>query len=275
MDRVHSVNSDEESDRTDFESDVENINISSAEKTSRRTSQAWKYFGILDEAKCLARCNLCLSVMSFRTSVSNLMKHVKTKHPFAHSQMKKEIANSEKRSSYTGINNMLKEQKHETTDEDGIKKIFVSTDGKVYEIETEQGDEFSQQGQINATNENEEIKSMMEQITGSPLKKRKRPKHEYIYADVEPKKYRTEYSRNYDASENKIVLQSPEVMDPLDHLAKYLISILKDLPKSVSSELQLKFVQLAVEAQVKCEKDKDVVKIKIPDSVAPDAGDEA
>ncbi|XP_061725761.1 uncharacterized protein LOC133531514 [Cydia pomonella] len=51
-----------------------------ADKRLRKTSVAWNYFTLVDDEKRIAACNTCDSHMSFRSSISNLMKHLKRKH---------------------------------------------------------------------------------------------------------------------------------------------------------------------------------------------------
>lgn len=45
----------------------------------RKTSQLWKYFE--PENENYAICNMCKLRLSYKTSISNLKKHLKTKHP--------------------------------------------------------------------------------------------------------------------------------------------------------------------------------------------------
>ncbi|XP_063390860.1 uncharacterized protein LOC134676403 [Cydia fagiglandana] len=51
-----------------------------ADRRLRKTSVAWNYFTLVDDEKRIAACNTCDSHMSFRSSISNLMKHLKRKH---------------------------------------------------------------------------------------------------------------------------------------------------------------------------------------------------
>ncbi|KAL1491422.1 hypothetical protein ABEB36_012023 [Hypothenemus hampei] len=48
---------------------------------NRRRSKMWNYFRVVNENRSMARCKFCLSVMSYRTTVSNLRKHLYKKHP--------------------------------------------------------------------------------------------------------------------------------------------------------------------------------------------------
>nr|CAI5865858.1 unnamed protein product [Callosobruchus analis] len=47
----------------------------------RKRSSLWKYFEILDDLLSKARCRLCDHELSYRTSTSNLKKHLLSKHP--------------------------------------------------------------------------------------------------------------------------------------------------------------------------------------------------
>ncbi|XP_025834211.1 beta-ureidopropionase-like [Agrilus planipennis] len=48
---------------------------------SRRSSVLWKIFTIEDQVKNLARCDICRQLFSYKTSISNLKKHLLKKHP--------------------------------------------------------------------------------------------------------------------------------------------------------------------------------------------------
>lgn len=47
--------------------------------SKRKTSELWKFFDPIDEN--YATCNMCKQKFSYKTSTSNLKKHLKTKHP--------------------------------------------------------------------------------------------------------------------------------------------------------------------------------------------------
>ncbi|XP_015907832.1 uncharacterized protein [Parasteatoda tepidariorum] len=49
------------------------------EKSRKKTSSVWKYCEIIDEA--FARCTICDHKLSYKSSVTNLRKHFKKKHP--------------------------------------------------------------------------------------------------------------------------------------------------------------------------------------------------
>jgi hypothetical protein len=46
-----------------------------------RTRVVWNFFSISDGKKQIAKCNLCKTLMSCKTTVSNLKKHLLRKHP--------------------------------------------------------------------------------------------------------------------------------------------------------------------------------------------------
>lgn len=48
---------------------------------NRRSSPVWNFFSIANATTYTAKCNLCKSIMSYKTSVSNLKKHLLRKHP--------------------------------------------------------------------------------------------------------------------------------------------------------------------------------------------------
>lgn len=46
----------------------------------RKTSEVWNFFTITDASKMLAKCDLCHQTFSYKSSVSNLKKHIQKKH---------------------------------------------------------------------------------------------------------------------------------------------------------------------------------------------------
>nr|CAI5826243.1 unnamed protein product [Callosobruchus analis] len=50
-------------------------------KTSRKRSLLWKYFEVVDDLYSIAKCKICGHHMSYRSSTSNLKKHMARKHP--------------------------------------------------------------------------------------------------------------------------------------------------------------------------------------------------
>lgn len=46
----------------------------------RRTSYIWKHFTIIDQAKKLSRCDICLKKYSFKATLTNLRKHLEGVH---------------------------------------------------------------------------------------------------------------------------------------------------------------------------------------------------
>lgn len=53
--------------------------MSSEVKSRAKTSKLWKYFEPVDDH--FATCNMCKQKFSYRTSTSNLKKHILNKHP--------------------------------------------------------------------------------------------------------------------------------------------------------------------------------------------------
>ncbi|KAJ2946359.1 hypothetical protein O0L34_g12397 [Tuta absoluta] len=75
---------DEEEHETD--NDDEDVDVGKFDvgvRGRRMSSVAWEYFEIKDDASKVASCNLCGALCSFKTSVSNLMKHARRKHGVA------------------------------------------------------------------------------------------------------------------------------------------------------------------------------------------------
>lgn len=53
--------------------------MSSEVKAKSKTSKLWKYFKPVDDH--FAICNMCSQKLSYKTSTSNLKKHMESKHP--------------------------------------------------------------------------------------------------------------------------------------------------------------------------------------------------
>lgn len=49
-------------------------------KMKTRTSEVWCHFDVISEANKVALCTICKQKLSFKSSVSNLKKHLKVKH---------------------------------------------------------------------------------------------------------------------------------------------------------------------------------------------------
>ncbi|GFR12993.1 hypothetical protein TNCT_427881 [Trichonephila clavata] len=47
----------------------------------RKTSFVWTYFTVTDKTSCRASCSICNQTISYQSSISNLKRHIKFKHP--------------------------------------------------------------------------------------------------------------------------------------------------------------------------------------------------
>ncbi|XP_026315975.1 zinc finger protein 79-like, partial [Hyposmocoma kahamanoa] len=90
------VSSDEE--QSDEDTDEEERDASqngtndNEDRRRNRPSKAWEFFEIKDSRKKIAACTVCGATCSYRASVSNLTKHVRTQHgsgPFRSSSVEK------------------------------------------------------------------------------------------------------------------------------------------------------------------------------------------
>ena len=50
-------------------------------ETKRKRSDLWNFFEPVDEKSSFASCNICKAKLSFKTSTSNLKKHMINRHP--------------------------------------------------------------------------------------------------------------------------------------------------------------------------------------------------
>ncbi|XP_059045023.1 uncharacterized protein LOC131840846 [Achroia grisella] len=272
-----------------------------AKKINRRpnVSVAWEYFEIEDSKRHIATCKLCGGSLSYMSSVTNLMKHVRRKHPIAiqpeeesesDNDVSRSAANSiststiwtyfkstdrvkkvaiclicKKRLSYhTSMTNLKRHlgRAHPNIDLSEKKKVIISRNGQLYEIEeTKDGEDvddeqtniedsvFLNEYDDNITKDNKErirrelstkARERVVPLSDSSKKERKR-----IYVDENNsnksnssnERYRKRHFRTRDN-------------DSLEHFARYLISLMKQLPREVSSQLQADFVKQIIDAQL-------------------------
>lgn len=49
--------------------------------SKRKTSPLWNFFSIVDNTNSVASCDICKQKLCYKSSVSNLKKHMQRKHP--------------------------------------------------------------------------------------------------------------------------------------------------------------------------------------------------
>lgn len=65
-------------------------------KMAQKSSILWNFFDICDNEKQIAKCNLCHQKLSFKSTITNLKKHIGRKHPTVQLTKSAEINKAEK-----------------------------------------------------------------------------------------------------------------------------------------------------------------------------------
>ncbi|XP_050559625.1 probable WRKY transcription factor protein 1 isoform X2 [Spodoptera frugiperda] len=209
---------------------------------SRHFSELWKYFKKLDRSSNFALCLICKNVYNAQT-ISNLKKHLVTKHRDA-----------------------------EVPEEDE-KKYIVASNGQLYEMESEKGDD----------NDDTEDKDPIEMDTvyledledfntsrpssptPSPPKKKAKPIFPKPQSPAKPRNEQilnnslnNENNRNNDTTPRRNSYNTS-----LDYFGQYVVSLLKELPKSVSSQLQNEIIKQILTSKVALESEVSNCKVSI------------
>ncbi|KAI8427267.1 hypothetical protein MSG28_014860 [Choristoneura fumiferana] len=218
--RKHNIGQDVEVLLSDNE---EKIPTEPLEQPPAFRSAIWPYFRVTDAAGKAARCLVCKKLLSYNTGTSNLRKHLMRKHPLI-----KLPAPGEER-----------------------KTIILSSGDQLYEFEATKGEnedeETDAQDEPVAIDEIflDEFNGSINQIEKEDRPKTKKRKHKSQNIVIEPSD-----------SDDEVVLKKKYVkkeLDTIDLFAKYLGSLLKELPKQVSNRLQKDFVRQIMNAQAEAQ----------------------
>ncbi|XP_028176711.1 uncharacterized protein LOC114364679 isoform X2 [Ostrinia furnacalis] len=215
-------------------------------RTEKRKSIAWKYFTIKDHASKIATCTLCGKSMSY-SSVSNLMKHVQNVH------RKHNISDGRKNDNDDSENNAEKHPGVKLKDMHDGKKMLIASDGQLYEIEDETKVETLE---IDDDNNDDDDHQSEEPIELNAIYL-----DDYEGTVIEPNRKRKPstskrkrlIAENNDSSEGELTYQkqySKKTSDSLDQFGKYLVSLLRQLPKELSNQLQADFVKQVMTSQL-------------------------
>ncbi|XP_063836827.1 uncharacterized protein LOC135085974 isoform X3 [Ostrinia nubilalis] len=213
-----------------------------------RTSAAWDYFTIKDPVRRIATCKLCECVCSYLSSVSNLMKHVRRKHGVASEHDEEFVVADD--SETEGI------KKHpgvKLKDMHDGKKMLIASDGQLYEIEDETKVETLE---IDDDNNDDDDHQSEEPIELNAIYL-----DDYEGTVIEPNRKRKPstskrkrlIAENNDSSEGELTYQkqyTKKTSDSLDQFGKYLVSLLRQLPKELSNQLQADFVKQVMTSQL-------------------------
>ncbi|CAD0206508.1 unnamed protein product [Chrysodeixis includens] len=198
---------------------------------NKKVSVAWQFFEVTDRRTKLAKCLICQKQFSYHSSVSNLIKHVRRSHP-----------------SYK-INSAI--------DEVNTKTVMISADGQLYEVDNNKHDQEETEDEKdpmemhtiyledledppNSSNTN--IKPIKTNFQNNNLKmspvKRRRIQKEQLHTSNRSRNTRFLSNRSSTCSDDDIRERKPQKSESLNYFGKYIVSLLSDLPKHVSEQLQ-------------------------------------
>ncbi|XP_026315977.1 uncharacterized protein LOC113227306 [Hyposmocoma kahamanoa] len=213
-------------DKSDGEqeaSDVEQNNPAPPTGTVMRAQRSivWLYFKCVDPESKYSRCLICKKILSHSTTLTNLKKHLARKHP--------DVKIPER--------------------EDGRKRILLSSGGELYEVETNSkldDDEILAHDDDTQHDQTVEMDTVyledFDALDTTPLKKKQR----------QAKAEKTKIPEFESSSEDEITFSNKftkKKCDSLDHFGKYLVSLLRNLPRETSNTLQADFVKQIMSVQ--------------------------
>ncbi|CAB3252379.1 unnamed protein product [Arctia plantaginis] len=192
-------------------------------------SAVWRFMEVIDEEARNAVCLICKRQLSFMTSISNLRKHIQRVHP------------------------------HITIDDDindrNDKKVIISTDGQLYEIATSDGEKDPV-----ATNEvyiEDSIDNdILEHIENTTPSKRIKILDKKSLKRKRVSKERFQSYENIDSvddSSNETPTKNTSKTNSIDIFGQYVITLLKELPKHVSDQLQSDIIKQIFTAKIALE----------------------
>ncbi|XP_053616407.1 uncharacterized protein LOC128678692 isoform X2 [Plodia interpunctella] len=289
---INKESDDEESNNEEFE---EFLDDKLARPKRSNSSLAWEFFDVKDSKHRVATCKLCSCDCSYWSSVSNLMKHVRRKH-FVHitnqldrssnphtkqHSLRDTIHSSiwnyykkldlieklamclvcKKQLSYKSSTSNLKKhlnRKHPNLKfENDDKRVILSSDGKLYEIEETKSEHLQKDDDDDDLEDQPtlDINSVFIDDFEDDYVERRNKKRKLEREEKKHRKVILEDTGHSDAStsSDEITFQKRYVRkknDSLNQFGKYLISLMKQLPKELSSQLQIDFLKQVMTAKL-------------------------
>lgn len=243
MRHIRKMHSDEVPGKHSEDDSKSDGDESKSESSSDSRSAVWSYYKCLDTVNKISACLICNKRFSYLSTTSHLRRHLKRKHP-------------EIDLSGTG----------ET------KTVLISSNGQLYEIEETKGEhevddeepqdtmdvdtlyleEFEEN--LSADEENREDSNVTQNARDSTLLQnggakmaRKRRLVDDSDSDID--------SSGEFSFQNRYVRKKN---DSLEHFGKYLVSLLKELPRELSNQFQSDFIKQIINAQLSCNSTKKV-----------------
>ncbi|XP_028176716.1 uncharacterized protein LOC114364679 isoform X5 [Ostrinia furnacalis] len=211
-----------------------------------KSSAVWEHFTVKDNVKKIATCKVCDHTLSYLSTTSNLKKHWSNKHCVQKERVTRVVDDDETdcEKKHPGVK--LKDM------HDG-KKMLIASDGQLYEIEDETKVETLE---IDDDNNDDDDHQSEEPIELNAIYL-----DDYEGTVIEPNRKRKPstskrkrlIAENNDSSEGELTYQkqySKKTSDSLDQFGKYLVSLLRQLPKELSNQLQADFVKQVMTSQL-------------------------
>ncbi|CAH0403963.1 unnamed protein product [Chilo suppressalis] len=235
---------DEDTNETYLEEETVNGDEPKDKRRSRR-SGVWEYFDVTDEEQRTANCQLCSEEFSYRSTSTNLVRHLQRKHGvvFMHS----ESDNDKEAWDYFTIKNPDKKLatcKVCTKD----CSYFTSTSNLLKHVRRAHGIGYMADDEPDDEEETQNAEPMeiyLDEVEGNVIEKLKSQK-------PLKKVKRVVIEESDDTDDGEITYKKRYVKtstDSLDKFGSYLVSLLRQLPKADSNRLQADFVKQIMNCQ--------------------------
>ncbi|GBP36461.1 hypothetical protein EVAR_88041_1 [Eumeta japonica] len=207
--------------------------------SNKKTSEVWNHFEETSVSN-VVRCNYCLqNVTASRGSTGNLIRHMSAKHPSVALRRQPSRKGTIVRPvlSFRSRNNQESDAELEGEDNELISEIVYLEDGN---------DENEKKYTTAIDHDHDQI--------SDTYKRRKRHRDD----DAPPEKYRLpKVGRNSVSSEDDrpvlLVAAGKKDNEEADAFSKYLMQLLKSLPKHIQTKLQMEIVNVVMKAKMEYE----------------------
>ncbi|XP_059045022.1 uncharacterized protein LOC131840844 [Achroia grisella] len=242
-------------------------------RTLRQPFTFWKYFKRIDPVNKVAICLLCEKKFSYASTTANLKTHIRRIHPDIHTSQTKTLMLANDGQLYE-IDETKQEQledddenKQDYTEDDEQKTIDIDSvflneyDGNI-DVKSKKKDRL-------ISHDEKPIDNNKRKISISANRKRKKGNvtlkqnnspneiRDHIYE--RPEKARkpviSDSESNSSVSIKKRYVNNK--YDTLEYFGKYLVSLMKQLPKELSNQLQIDIVKQVITAQSTYDMQKD------------------
>ncbi|XP_063543634.1 uncharacterized protein LOC134752010 [Cydia strobilella] len=277
-------------DDKDSDSEGDEGNKVNPEDDKLQCGPVQEHFEITNADKKIATCSVCQVPLSYKSSMTVLLKHLRRKHNIDVGDV--ELSEDEEKKpdspppnlrsaiwpyfritdpackaarclvcrkllSYsTGTSNLRKHlmRKHPLINLPGPgeerKTIILSSGDQLYEYEVEAG-EGDNKGDENDDNDQSEPVAIDEVFLDEFNGSINRIESDKKYKSKKRKhKDKKSIILDHSDSDDEVILKKPKKEDSIDIFGKYIASLLKELPKQTSNRLQKEFVKQIMNAQL-------------------------